>query len=58
MRTVACWIDLAVPFSGDYTEAMDAAHVPTYLHSLERRKHWAEEEARSIGALVNARQDR
>ena len=52
MDKIACWIDLAVPFSGDYTEAMDEAHVPTYVYWLERRKQWAAEEAESIRALV------
>lgn len=58
MQTIACWIDLAVPFSGDYTEAMDAAHVPTYLRWLERRKQWAEEERKSLEALVASEEGR
>ena len=52
MDKIACWMDLAVPFSGDYTEAMDEAHVPKYLHWLDRRNHWANQEAESIRALV------
>lgn len=52
MDRIACWIDLAVPFSGDYTEAMAEAHVPEYLRWLERRKRWADEEAENIRALV------
>jgi len=58
MRRIACWIDLAVPFSGDYTEAMDAAHVPTYLRWLGRRKHWAEEEGKNIEALIASRKEK
>jgi hypothetical protein len=57
MQRIACWIDLAVPFSGDYTEAMDEAHVPTYLHWLDRRERWAEEEVKSMRAFVEMGND-
>ncbi len=58
MDRIACWIDLAVPFSGDYTEAMDKAHVPTYVYWLDRRKRWAAEEAENIRALISAGKER
>jgi hypothetical protein len=58
MDRLACWIDLAVPFSGDYTEAMDEAQVPTYTYWLDRRRKWAEEEAASIRAMLRAGSDR
>jgi hypothetical protein len=58
MERIACWIDLAVPFSGDYTEAMDQAHLPTYAHWLERRRQWAAEEVESIRALIGAGRER
>jgi hypothetical protein len=51
---IACWIDLGVPFSGDYTEAMDPQHVAKYRYWLDRRKRWAAEEAANIEALVDA----
>ena len=44
--TLACWIDLAVPFSGDYTEGMPDDQVAKYQVYLDKRlKHAAEEEA-------------
>lgn len=55
MRLLACWIDLAVPFSGTYTEAMDPAKVPTYQKYLDKRRAWEVEEAENIEALIRAR---
>jgi len=58
MDRIACWIDLAVPFSGDYTEAMDPAQVPKYDHWLDRRKHWQAEEVANIESMVEAQGNR
>ena len=55
MNTIACWIDLGVPFSGDYTEAMAEQHVPEYERWLNKRKLWAEDELNNIRALVETR---
>ncbi|MGM0491072.1 MAG: hypothetical protein ACQESR_30470, partial [Planctomycetota bacterium] len=52
---IACWIDLGVPFCGDYTEAMDPARVPKYEYWLERRQHWQAEEAVNLESLIEAR---
>ena len=54
MDKIACWIDLAVPFVGDYTEEMDPQQVPTYQRYLDKRKRWEAEEAENIGALIGA----
>ena len=48
----ALWIDLLVPYAGDYLEAMDPEGIPRYLHFLEKRRRWQEEEARNIEALI------
>jgi len=54
MDRIACWIDLAVPFSGEYTEGMEKASIPTYQHYLDKRRRWEAEEARNIRALIQA----
>ncbi len=51
---LACWIDLAVPFSGDYTEGMDPNHVPKYDRWLDRRRHWQAEETANIQSLLQS----
>jgi hypothetical protein len=51
---LACWIDLAVPFSGDYTEGMDPNQVPKYDRWLDRRRHWQAEETANIQSLLQS----
>jgi len=56
---IACWIDLLVPFCGDYTEA---AAWPDrgrkYAHFQGKRGRMAAQEAKNIRALVEARAGR
>ena len=52
MDKLALWIDLLVPYAGDYMEAMNPAAKPRYLHFLEKRQRWQAEEARNIAALI------
>ena len=54
MDKIACWIDLAVPFAGDYVEAMHEDHVGKYRFWLDRREHWAEKEAESIAEFLKS----
>jgi len=55
MNTIACWIDLGVPFSGDYTEGMIADQIPKYQFYLDKRlKHAAQDEV-AIKALLEER---
>ncbi len=42
------WIDLLVPYAGDYTEAMAEDQLPRYNHFLEKRRRWHAEEAKNI----------
>ncbi len=42
------WIDLLVPYAGDYMEAMDENGLPKYKRFLEKRREWHAEEARNI----------
>jgi hypothetical protein len=51
----AIWIDLLVPYCGDYTEAMNDSDIPRYRHFLAKRKQWEEQEARNIADLLTPR---
>ncbi len=50
---LALWIDLLVPYAGDYIEAMNPEVVPRYLHFLEKRQRWQAEEARNIESMLH-----
>ena len=49
-ETLACWIDLQVPFCGDYEEASQwtAEEQQTYRHFLDKRRGMEELERRNI----------
>ena len=49
------WIDLLVPYVGDYTEAMAEDGIPRYNHFLEKRRRWHAEEARNIAEYLDER---
>lgn len=53
LAEIACWIDLAVPFSGDYTEAMPPDQAARYVYYLDKRRQWAADGQRSIRALLD-----
>ncbi|MCR4413321.1 MAG: hypothetical protein NUV77_12955 [Thermoguttaceae bacterium] len=52
------WIDLLVPYVGDYTEAMNEEHVPRYRHFLDKRRRWQAEEERNLAEFVTDRKPR
>lgn len=53
-RRIACWIDLLVPYCGDYEEAnaWDDADKEKYRHFLEKRRLMEELERRNIAGSV------
>ena len=51
----ALWIDLLVPYVGDYREAMADNQIAKYDRYLAKRRRLAELEARNIQALLDAR---
>lgn len=55
MRTIACWIDLGVPYAGKYTETMESDAAEKYHHWLQRRRKWADEDEKNIEAYVDSR---
>ncbi len=50
VERIACWIDLLVPFCGDYEEAnaWDAEDEQKYRHFLEKRRRMEEQERQNI----------
>jgi hypothetical protein len=49
-RTVACWIDLLVPYCGSYHQAntWSAKDKQNYLYYLEKRRFFAEQELKNV----------
>jgi hypothetical protein len=54
LATIACWIDLLVPFCGDYTEAntWGDEDKKKYEHFLDKRRGWEAIEKANIEALI------
>jgi hypothetical protein len=57
MDKIACWIDLLVPFCGDYTEAAtwNDAEKKKYAHFEAKRERWANVDRESYEALATLR---
>ena len=49
---IACWIDLAVPHSGTWTEGMMADDEAVYLRVRKLRAVWRREEAVNIDKML------
>jgi hypothetical protein len=54
---IACWIDLLVPYCGDYTEAnaWSQKDIEKYDHFLQKRKRMEQIELENIEALIAAK---
>ena len=54
MDKIACWIDLLVPYCGDYTEAnaWTQEELARYAHFLKKRERMEEMERKNIKALI------
>ena len=55
MDAFSCWVDLLVPYLGDYTECMNAGDRAKYEKMMKKRRGWEEQEERNIGELVRER---
>ena len=60
LEAIACWIDLAVPYCGDYTEAnaWNEEEQAKYAHFLRKRRDMEAVEAQHIEAYIQDRQQR
>ncbi|MHB9062990.1 MAG: HzsA-related protein [Pirellulaceae bacterium] len=52
LNRIAAWIDLLVPYCGDYTEAMNDIRIPRYRKFLTKRQQWHTQEAANIEAML------
>ena len=54
IEKIACWIDLLVPYCGDYMEAniWDADEIKKYEHFLDKRKRMEDIEKTNIENLI------
>ena len=57
LETIACWIDLLVPFCGDYAEAncWSEGDQRKYAHFLAKRRRFERLERQDIEALLTGR---
>jgi len=58
IEMLACWIDLLVPYCGDYTEAnaWTKEELSKYNHFMSKRKHMEEIENRNIEELIKSKE--
>jgi len=54
MDKIACWIDLALPHSGDWTEGMKPEDKAVYMRVHAKRLDWTRQEAANIKAYLAA----
>jgi hypothetical protein len=50
---ISCWIDLALPHSGDWTEGMTPEDKESYMRVYQKRLDWQNQEAESIRAYID-----
>ena len=53
MDKIACWIDLALPHSGDWTEGMTPEDKKIYMNVYKRRLEWQKQEALNIQEYID-----
>jgi hypothetical protein len=53
LAKISCWIDLALPHSGDWTEGMTPADKETYLKVYRKRLDWEKQEAANIRQYID-----
>ena len=60
LAKIACWIDLLVPFCGDYTEAgaWSEGEKEKYARFQAKRERFAEMDRESVEALLASTEDR
>jgi len=54
MDKIACWIDLALPHSGAWTEGMTPEDKRIYRSVHNKRLDWEKQEALNINAYIKA----
>ncbi len=54
MDKLCCWIDLALPHSGDWAEGMTADDTKTYMNVYQKRLDWEQQEAINIEEYLDS----
>ena len=54
MDKLSCWIDLALPHSGDWTEGMNPEDTKTYMRVHKKRLDWEKQEALNIQEYIES----
>ena len=54
MDKIACWIDLALPHSGDWTEGMKPEDAKLYMKTRNLRTVWEKQEAENIKEYIKS----
>ncbi|MHC4867350.1 MAG: HzsA-related protein, partial [Planctomycetota bacterium] len=54
MDKISCWIDLALPHSGDWTEGMTPEDKEIYMKVYRKRLDWEKQEALNIQEYIKA----
>ncbi len=57
MDKISCWIDLALPHSGDWTEGMTPEDKEIYMKVYKKRLDWEKREALNIQEYIKAQAD-
>ncbi len=53
MDKIACWIDLALPHSGEWTEGMTPEDRASYMRVYQKRLDWEKQEAENIREYID-----
>jgi len=51
---ICCWIDLALPHSGDWTEGMNEEDKASYMRVYQKRLKWQQQEEENIREYIEA----
>jgi len=54
MDKISCWIDLALPHSGEWTEGMTPEDRESYMRVYQKRLDWEKQEAVNIQEYIDA----
>lgn len=53
MDKISCWIDLALPHSGEWTEGMTPEDRNSYMRVYQKRMDWEKQEAANVQAYID-----
>ena len=54
MDKISCWIDLALPHSGEWTEGMTPEDRECYMKVYRKRLDWEQQEAANVREYIDS----